>query len=137
MFGGLKKVLLGGPIFGAGKLPADKLLDKYLWTCLVHTKGSKNYSPAKTACRAPSKLQHTAKKECKQALMMLLCFSGSYAPTAYFLSTKRTLPTKLAGDLPHTPINTCIKAICEILNIFKHSLHSYTTTNLLLCPSSL
>ncbi len=32
--------------------------------------------------------------------------------------TIKTLPTKLAGDLTHTPLNTSIKGICEILIIF-------------------
>ncbi len=44
--------------------------------------------------------------------------SGPYAPAAYFLSTMRTLPTKLVGNLTHTPTNNPIKAICEILIIF-------------------
>ncbi len=77
--------------------------------------GGNNCLPAKTACGAPSKPQHTTIKECKKALTILLCLTGPYAPAAYFLSTMRTLPTKLVGDLSHTPINTPIKAICKIL----------------------
>ncbi len=73
---------------------------------------------SQTACRAPSKPQHTTKKEREKALAMLPCFLGPYAPAASFSSTMRTLPTKLAGDLTHTPINTPIEAICEILIIF-------------------
>ena len=71
----------------------------------------------KTACGAPSKQQHTTIKECKKALTIIPCLTGPYAPAAYFLSTMRTLLTKLVGDLTHTPINTPIEAICEILII--------------------
>ncbi len=49
---------------------------------------------------------------------MLPCLTGTYAPAAYFSSTMRTSPTKLVGDLTHTPINTPIEEIREILIIF-------------------
>jgi hypothetical protein len=49
---------------------------------------------------------------------MLSCLSGPYAPGTSFSSTMMTLPTKLAGDLMHTPINTPIEVICEVLIIF-------------------
>jgi hypothetical protein len=73
---------------------------------------------AKTAHGAPSEPQHTTIKERKKALTMLPCLSGPFAPTASFSSTMRTSPTKLAGNLTHTPINTPIEAICEIRIFF-------------------
>jgi hypothetical protein len=51
-------------------------------------------------------------------MTMLPCLPGPYAPAASFSSTMRTSPTKLVGDLAHIPINTPIKAICEIWFIF-------------------
>jgi hypothetical protein len=84
----------------------------------VQATGGKNCLLAKTVHGAPSKPQHTTIKERKNALTMLPCLTGPYAPAAYFLSTMRTLPTKLVGDLTHTPINTPTEAICEILIIF-------------------
>jgi hypothetical protein len=49
---------------------------------------------------------------------MLPCLSRPYAAVAPISKTMKTLPTKLAGVLPHTPIVTSIKAIWEIFIIF-------------------
>ncbi len=90
------------------------------WGALPHNQlpVAKTARRQKTAHGAPSEPQHTTIKERKKALTILPCLTGPYAPAAYFLSTMRTLPTKLAGNLTHTPINTPIKAIRMILIIF-------------------
>jgi hypothetical protein len=68
----------------------------------------------KTAHGAPSKPQHATKKNTEKALTMLPCLTGLYAAITPISKTMRTLPTKLAGNLPHIPIVTRIKAIWEI-----------------------
>ncbi len=90
-------------------------------------------SPAKTARGAPSKQQHTTMKERKKALAMLPCLIGPYAPAAYFLSTMRTSPTKLVGNLTHIPINTLIDTICEILIIFLYIHYIPTPQGMYFC----
>jgi hypothetical protein len=68
---------------------------------------------------------------------MLLCLTGPYAPAAYFSSIMRTLPTKLVGNLTHTPINTPIEAIREILIIFYTFITFLHHSKIFLCPSLL
>jgi hypothetical protein len=49
---------------------------------------------------------------------MLSCLPRPHAAAAYIPATAKSTPTKLVGNLTHTPINIPIKAICMILDIF-------------------
>jgi hypothetical protein len=67
------------------------------------------------------------------------CFAVSIIAVA-FASVSKTLktpPTKLAGNLTHTPMNNSIETICEVLIIFIYSAHSYPTLIFFQFPLSL
>ncbi len=88
------------------RLLTASLLREVFFGC---ASGEKSCS-AKTAHRLLAELPQShntqPKKNVKKALMILPYLSGPCAPAASFSSTMRTLPTKLAGNLTHTLINT-------------------------------